>query len=166
MMAGGLLIVAAAIFLLVSKSPLQNVAPIRIGSSLGDFKLTDLDGKTVHLSDYRGHPVLVNAWATWCPPCKAEMPLLNQYYLAHKGQGLALLAINAGDTRNEAASFASQNHLAFPVLLDPGTNLLGQIVISSFPTSILIGNDGIIKKIHIGMFTPDSIEAEVSPLLQ
>ena len=93
------------------------------------------------------------------------MPLLNRYYQSHTKDDFVLLAVNAGDSQNEAASFANQNGLAFPVLLDPGTQLLNQLGINSFPTSILIGRDGNVKTIHIGMFTPDSIEAELTPLL-
>jgi thiol-disulfide isomerase/thioredoxin len=163
--AGGLLIISAILFASFSKSTARNLTPARIGSVVGNFSLTDVNGKTVQLSDYKGKTVLVNAWATWCPPCKAEMPLLNRYYQSHAQDGFILLAVNAGDSQNEAASFANQNGLAFPVLLDPGTQLLGQLGIDSFPTSILIGRDGVVKTIHVGMFTPESIEAELTPLL-
>lgn len=67
MIAAGILIVIFVVFSLISKSPAQNVVPARMGAALGDFKLTDLNGKTVQLSDYKGRPVLINAWATWCP---------------------------------------------------------------------------------------------------
>ncbi len=75
---GSFLIVAAILFISFGRSSAQNVVPARIGSALGNFTLTDIHGNTVHLSDYQGKPVLINAWATWCPPCKAEMPLLNK----------------------------------------------------------------------------------------
>lgn len=163
---GGVVILLAVFWLLLGSAHDQNVIPARAGSSLGDFSLKDIQGKTVRLSDYKGKPVLVNAWATWCPPCKAEMPLLNQYFQAHASDGFMLLAVNAGDSQNEAASFASQNGLAFPVLLDPGAQLLSQLGIHSFPTSILIGRDGIVKSIHLGMFTSDTIETELTPLLK
>lgn len=160
-----LLILILIILLWVSTSSTQNVVAARIGSPLGDFKLSDVNGKPVQLSDYQGKLVLINAWATWCPPCKAEMPLLNRYYQSHAKDGFVLLAVNAGDTQNEAAAFAKQNDLAFPVLLDPKTQLLDQLGVHSFPTSILVGKDGKVKAIHIGMFTTESIEAEITPLL-
>jgi peroxiredoxin len=162
---GSFLIVAAILFASFGRSSAQNVVPARIGSALGNFTLTDIHGNTVHLSDYQGKPVLINAWATWCPPCKAEMPLLNKYYQSHRQQDFVILAVNAGDTREEAAAFASQKELAFPVLLDPGTQLLNQMAVSNFPTSILIGRDGKVKAIHVGMFTAESIEAEITPFL-
>ncbi len=162
---GSILIISAIVIASSSKSATQSVVPPRIGSALGNFSLIDVHGNTVHLSDYKGKTVLINAWATWCPPYKAEMPLLNRYYQSHTKDNFVLLAVNAGDSQNEATSFANQNGLAFPVLLDPGTQLLNQLVINSFPTSILIGRDGNVKTIHIGMFTPESIEAELTPLL-
>ncbi len=77
----------------------------------------------MRLSDYAGKVVLLNAWATWCPPCKAEMPDLNAYYHAHQDEGFVILAINAGDSASVAAAFADQIGLSFPVLLDPNTDL-------------------------------------------
>ena len=130
-----------------------------------DFKLTDIHGKTVRLSDFAGKAVLINAWATWCPPCKAEMPDLNAYYQAHQDEGFVILAVNAGDSASQAAAFASQKGLAFPVLLDPNTRFLTSLGVRSFPTSILVGSDGVVKTIHVGMFTPQSLDAEITPYL-
>jgi peroxiredoxin len=162
---GGLLVIIAVVFLLSDKKSTQTIGPAKVGKQLGDFSLTDIHGKTVHLSDYAGQVVLLNAWATWCPPCKAEMPDLNAYFQAHQADGFMLLAINAGDPASDAAAFASQKGLAFPVLLDPNTRLLNSLGIHSFPTSILVGTDGVVKAIHVGMFTPQTLEAEITPYL-
>jgi peroxiredoxin len=162
---GGFIVFIAFIFLSFSKSSNHNVSLARIGVKLGDFALTDTNGKTIHLSDYTGKPVLLNAWATWCPPCRAEMPLLNSYYQAHLKQGFTLLAISAGDSPADALSFSRQYRLAFPVLIDPQAQLLSAMGVRSFPTSIFVGKDGMVKTIHIGMFTQEMIETEISPLL-
>lgn len=161
----GVIMIGAVIFISLSQSSTQAVGPVRIGQALGDFSLQDINGKTVRLGDYKGKAVLINAWATWCPPCKAEMPLLNAYYQAHVDEGFVLLAINAGDTLQQAASFANQTGLAFPVLLDPASQLLKKMGISSFPTSILIGRDGKVKAIQVGIFTESELHAKMSPLL-
>lgn len=163
--AGGILVIVAAVLLLSDKPSSPVSGPAQVGKRLQDFSLTDITGKTVHLSDYSGNVVLVNAWATWCPPCKAEMPDLNAYYQAHQDEGFVLLAVNAGDSASVTADFANQRGLAFPVLLDPNTRYLDKLGIHDFPTSIVVGTDGIIKTIHVGMFTPQSLEAEVSPYL-
>jgi peroxiredoxin len=163
--AGGLLVVIAAVFLLSGRPSSQTMTPAQIGKPLGDFSLTDINGKTVSLSDYAGQVVLINAWATWCPPCKAEMPDLNTYYQAHQGEGFVILAINAGDSASVAAAFANQKGLAFPVLLDPNMHLLTSLGVQSFPTSILVSADGVVKTIHVGMFTPETLEAEITPYL-
>ncbi|MBN2147808.1 MAG: TlpA family protein disulfide reductase [Anaerolineales bacterium] len=162
---GGLLIITAAAILLTDKPSSQASGPAQIGKPLPDFSLTDINGKTVSLSDYAGQVVLINAWATWCPPCKAEMPDLNAYYQAHQDDGFVILAINAGDPAEEAAAFAKEKGLAFPVLLDPSSRLLGALGINSFPTSILVGVDGIVKSIHVGMYSPQALEEEITPHL-
>jgi peroxiredoxin len=166
MIGGGLLILAALI--LYSNANLSQGFPshIKIGAPLSDFTLTDLSGKSVHLSDYAGKPVLINAWATWCPPCKTEMPVLNQYYQAHRSQGFILLAVNAGDPQATTADFVSQNNLSFPVLLDPGAGVLEAMGVNDYPTSILIGRDGLVKTVHLGSYTAQALESDVAPLLQ
>jgi len=93
------------------------------------------------------------------------MPDLNAYYQAHQTDGFVVLAVNAGDPLSSAASFAKSNGLAFPVLLDPDLHLLDGLGIHSFPTSIVVGRDGRVKTIHVGMFTPQALETEVTPLL-
>jgi cytochrome c biogenesis protein CcmG, thiol:disulfide interchange protein DsbE len=163
--AGAFLLVIAIVFLLTSKAPAQVVGPAKIGQPLSDFSLTDINGQAVHLRDYAGQVVLVNAWAIWCPPCKAEMPDLNAYYQAHQKDGFVLLAVNAGDTLSQASAFAEQARLAFPVLLDEDLRVLNGLGIHSFPTSIIVGQDGVVKGIHQGMFSPESLETEITPLL-
>jgi peroxiredoxin len=163
---GGILVVIAVIFLLSGNSSTRASGPAQIGKSMEDFSLTDVHGKTVRLSDYAGKTVLINAWATWCPPCKAEMPDLNVYYQTHQDKGFVILAVNAGDPVSDAAAFANQKGLSFPVLVDPNTDFLTSLGINSFPTSILVGPDRVIRGIHVGMFTPESLEAEITPHLQ
>ncbi len=162
----GVLLVAAAIVLLVSqRGSSDGLGPARIGARLANFTLTDLAGKQVQLSDYAGRPVLINTWATWCPPCQAEMPDLNTYYLAHRSQGFVILAINAGETNAQASAFARQLGLSFPVLLDPTEALMDALHIADFPTSILVGRDGLVKAIHVGRLTPAMLQNEITPYL-
>jgi peroxiredoxin len=140
--------------------------PARVGATMADFKLLDTNGKQVKLSDYAGQAVLINTWATWCPPCRAEMPDLNVFYQKHRESGFVVLAVNAGETRDLAAGFANQLGLAFPILLDSDEYLVDSLGIRDFPTSILVGRDGKIKAVHVGMFTPDMLEKQILPLIR
>lgn len=162
---GGGLGLLFLIIVLLGQPGAQPVDPVRVGSPLSDFSLADLSGQKVQVSDYAGKVVLLNAWATWCPPCRAEMPALNDYYRQHASDGFIILAINAGETAVEAGAFVEEKGLAFPVLLDPQTRLLNGLNIRSFPTSVLVGRDGVVKDIHIGLLTPELIEAKIGPLL-
>lgn len=170
---GGLILIVSALigFLWVNRPKVpagaENNGPLRVGMRLPDFTLQDIHGKTVKLSDYAGKAtILVNAWATWCPPCKAEMPALNTFYQQNREKDFVILAVNAGESPSTAADFASANNLQFPVLLDPQEDLMDQLGIHDFPTSILIGKDGLIKTIHVGMFTQDTLKQEILPSIQ
>ncbi len=166
--AGIVLILAAGLLILHTSSAGDVVSvsgPAQVGTSFGDFNLADLNGGRVSLADFRGRPVILNIWATWCPPCQAEMPTLNTYYQAHQKDGLVILGINAGETRDQAAAFAQAHGLTFPILLDPTEKLEDAAHINDFPTSILVGRDGLVKAVHIGMLTSDIIEAEFTPNL-
>ncbi len=163
--AGIVLVIAGLLFLLSRSDPNPGLRPPIIGQPMGSLTLKDLNGENVHLSDYAGKPVLINAWATWCPPCRAEMPDLEKFYEAHQAEGFTLLAVNAGEDSATVSRFIAQEGFSFPVLLDPNTAALNHMGISSFPTSILIGADGKVKLIHAGMFTPESIQSELVPAL-
>jgi peroxiredoxin len=166
LISGGILVFFGFVVLLMHPSPNNNIGPVRIGQTMPDLTLNDLSGKQVKLSNYAGKPVLINAWATWCPPCRAEMPDLNEFYQAHQAEGFTVLAINAGEDSTTVSSFINEKGFTFPVLLDPDTVTLSNMGIDSFPTSILVGRDGVIKTIHIGMLTPESLANEITPLVR
>ena len=114
----------------------------------------------------QGQVVLINAWATWCPPCVAEMPDLQAYYQAHRDENFIILGINAGDSLSTASAFASQKGITFPILLDPNVDLLTNLGVHSFPTSILVDADGVVQSIHVGMYTAEDLDAEITPYLR
>ena len=99
-----------------SPSPsLPRTIPVEVNYKAPALTLSSLDGKEHSLSDYRGQVVLVNLWATWCPPCKAEMPTLNAYFQEHSDEGFMLIAINDGDKEEDVISFVENYGLDFQV---------------------------------------------------
>jgi peroxiredoxin len=165
MIGAGVVLIAVAIVLLAINGSAGSGGPPRLGATLANFSLTDLSGKTVQLSDFTGRPVLINAWATWCPPCQEEMPDLNAYYQQYRSQGFVVLAVNAGETAAQASAYAQQYGLTFPVLLDPQENLMDLLHINDFPTSILVGRDGKVKVVYIGLMSRATIDAQLTPYL-
>ena len=160
---GGILLLSAALLLFMQNRPAAGFP--RVGQRMADFSLLDLNGREVHLSDYAGRTVLINAWATWCPPCQAEMPLLVQEYELRKASGFTILAINDGETREEAAAFAREYGLTFPVLLDTDAVLLDSMLIDNLPTTLVVGADGLVKAVHVGVLSPEVFAAEIAPHL-
>ncbi len=164
---GGIaLILAALVFMARAGSSCGVSDMARQGAPLANFTLKDIDGKTVHLDDYQGQTVLINFWATWCPPCRAEMPALKAYYEAHQDEGFVILAVNAQEGLSQVRQFAYDYQLPFPVLLDETACAVSGYGVQSFPTSIVIGPDGVVRKIHIGMLDPATLESEVTPILR
>jgi peroxiredoxin len=100
-----------------------------------DFTLRTLDGSNLRLHEQRGRVVLVNFWATWCGPCRQEMPLLNQLYQKYRGSGFTLLGINVDEDGRKAQAVASQLGLAFPVLLDADKAVSQRYQLASMPST-------------------------------
>jgi cytochrome c biogenesis protein CcmG/thiol:disulfide interchange protein DsbE len=162
---GGVILIGAVLVFAFAATPNVRVGPARVGQPIANFTLTDLNGVTHSIGDYAGHPVLINAWATWCPPCKAEMPALHEFYLKHKAEGFELLAVNSGDSRSAVQQFIAQTGFTFPVLLDTNRAVLNGLGVDGLPTSIFVGRDGTVKTIHVGGLTPEAIEQTLTPLL-
>lgn len=123
---------------------------LAVGKSAPDFKLVTMDGEEMSLSDFRGKPVFVNFWATWCPPCRAEMPDMEKLY---GNMDIEILAVNMTDTeKNEGAvaDFVNETALTFPVLMDVDGELSSAYNVKAYPTSYLIDADGKIGFIAYG----------------
>jgi peroxiredoxin len=165
-MLGGVILIGIAIAMVLMQTGTDStLTPAKIGQSIGDFNLSDLYGNRVKLSQYRGKTVLINVWATWCPPCQAEMPDLQAYYEAHRNQGFVILAVDAGDSQSEVQSFAKQYNLTFPILLDPNLQWVHSMNIYDYPTSLIIDSQGIVRNIRIGRYTPETLRADLAPLI-
>jgi len=164
----GLLLIAGPAFLSslptgpkpALQSGMQSGMP-KEGQPIPDFDLPTLDGdRTVRLSDLRGSPVLINFWATWCGPCKQEMPLLVEQYNWNKGKGLRVLAIDtlANDNVDDMQVFAKKFNMNFDVLLDKTDAVAGGWQIMGLPTTFFVKPDGTVAKVHVGQLTADQLK--------
>lgn len=129
-----------------------------------DFKLKDLSGKEVSLSDYKGKKVFLNFWASWCPPCKQEMPEMEKLYQETKDSDIVILAVNLGDDKATVDEFITNNKYNFKVLLDTDTTVAGNYGIVSIPTSYFIDKDGNIVNKHIGSMTIEDMKNYINNL--
>jgi peroxiredoxin len=122
------------------------------GFAAPDFVLESPQGETYTLSRLRGQAVLVNLWATWCPPCRAEMPAIERMYQEYKSRGFTVLAINMTiqDDASAVVPFAEEYGLSFPILLDETGEVAEAYQLRSLPSSYFIGPDGMIEEVVIG----------------
>jgi peroxiredoxin len=131
-----------------SNSPHINIDTPKINAI--DFKLKDLNGKEVSLSDFKGKKVFLNFFATWCPPCKAEMPEMQKLYEETKDSDLVILAVDLNEDKETVSNFINKNKYTFDVLLDSNNSAAEKYQIASIPTSYFIDKAGNIVDKHIG----------------
>jgi cytochrome c biogenesis protein CcmG/thiol:disulfide interchange protein DsbE len=136
------------------------------GPSAPNFTLKDVaSGKEVSLSDYKGRPVVLVFWATWCGYCEREMSALKSTYKSYQDAGLVILAINAGDSASDVRSYRKSHGLTFPVLLDPKRKTLGLYKVSAFPTNVFIDTSGRTVYTVVGMMDSAGLSSRVQALL-
>ncbi|GKV64458.1 MULTISPECIES: redoxin domain-containing protein [unclassified Sporosarcina] len=144
----------------------SNEIGIQRGQLAPDFELKTLEGKTVQLSDYRGQRVLLNFWATWCPPCRAEMPDMQKLY-TQSNLDVEILAVNLTSTENNeevVAPFVDEYGLTFPVLMDRSSDVSNLYSVYAYPTTYMIESDGRIQFVALGAINYDLIVQEVEKM--
>ena len=137
------------------------------------FTVRDIDGKSVSLADLKGKVVLVNFWATWCPPCRREMPWLQKAHDNYKDQGLVLLAVDGGEkvppsmAEETIQRYVTQSGLTFPILWgDAAYQLQNDWNVYGLPATFLIDTEGVVRLVHTGMFPNNAtLDHEVRKVL-
>lgn len=141
----------AILFVLKQNNPYLKYFPLRVGDPAPNFTFSGLDGKIVSLADYRGQVVLVNIWATWCPPCVDEMPSMEKLYQELKDENFEILAVSIDALGTKAvAPFMKKYNLTFPALMDPDGAIKTLYQTTGVPESFIINQQGILVEKIIG----------------
>lgn len=140
--------------------------PVEVDYEAPALTLSDLGGEEHSLADFHGQVVLVNLWATWCPPCKAEMPTLEAYYQSHWADGFVTIAVNDGDPEEDVATFVQDYGLTFHVWLDPTYQATDHAFKTrNLPSSFVIDREGNVRLRWVGEIDRASLEKYVTPLI-
>lgn len=130
-----------------------------IGHPAPDFTLETLDGEPVTLSELRGQPVVMNFWASWCGPCRAEMPELQRLHDRLAEAGVVVLGVNQGESPETVARYREEIGVDFPAVLDRRTGVSQKYLVNSLPTTFFVDREGVIQTLFIGPMT-DAVLAE------
>jgi peroxiredoxin len=140
-----------------------DIAPIA-GALAPDFRLQNLEGEEVQLSDFRGRAVLINLWATWCGPCRLEMPAIQDRYESYEQDGLIVLAVNFDESEGAVRDFRDELGLTFQILLDPGAIVQKLYRNRNYPSSFFIDEAGVIQVHHIGVMTEGQLDENLAEI--
>jgi thiol-disulfide isomerase/thioredoxin len=144
----------------------------QVGKPAPDFQVTyfrftaqgEPETGTFRLSEHRGHRVWLNFWATWCPPCRAEMPDIQEVWQEVKDQGVFLVAMDFGEPAETAADYAARNGFTFPIGIDPGSRVATEYRLAGLPTHVFIDANGIVREIRIGLLPADGMRQRLEKL--
>jgi peroxiredoxin len=163
--ASALRAVACVAFAVVAGTASSAIAP---ATPAPDFTLNAMSGANMRLKEQRGRVVMVNFWATWCAPCRQEMPQLNRLYEKYRSSGFMLLGVNVDDDPSKAAEVASKLGVTFPVLLDSSKSVSKLYDLSTMPSTVLIDREGTVRYVHRGYLAgyENNYEKQIRELLK
>jgi cytochrome c biogenesis protein CcmG, thiol:disulfide interchange protein DsbE len=161
----------STITLTITFTPTQTMTPAPICiypyCAAPNFSLRTIDGNTISLQDLRGKFVVLNFWATWCGPCKAETPLLQKLFEKYKDDGVIVIGINRNESSVELRAFIEKYNMTYPILLDPGEKVSVDLYeTDSIPRTFFIDENGIIRDSTLGMLVALSTESKIQELLK
>jgi peroxiredoxin len=169
----GLMLIGVAAFLMLqnpknaeaSQPASRSVTPMEVNYPAPKLSLQNVNGNTESLIDFRSKVVLVNNWATWCPPCKAEIPTLEAYYEAHAPDGFVIIGVEAGEVQNDVLAFAQEHGMTYPVWFDLHGAALDAFNNQNLPSSYVIDRTGTVRLAWVGEISQEMLEKYVTPLL-
>jgi peroxiredoxin len=158
-------ILASLAFAVVAGTASSAIAP---QAQAPDFTLHAMSGPNMSLQAQRGRVVMVNFWATWCAPCRQEMPQLNRLYQKYRSSGFVLLGVNVDDDPSKAAEVATKLGVTFPVLLDADKRVSKLYDLNTMPSTVIIDRDGKVRYVHRGYLAgyEDNYEKQIRELLK
>src|SRR5581483_9636423 len=165
-----LVIALGAFWIWVNRLPevaaTPSIAQPHTGFAAPNFTLASTIGETFTLADLKGKVVLVNFWATWCPPCRAEMPAIDAAYRANQDAGFVVLAADQMESADVVNAFGAKYNLSFPLLLDADGSINRKYLIGALPTSFFVDRKGVLRDMMIGgSMSREFIEGKIKPLL-
>jgi len=140
-------------------------API-IGYPAPDFTLIDLDGNAVHLKDFRGKVVFLNFWATWCPPCRIEMPEMEELYQEYKDKDVAIIGVDLRESESSVKSFVEENGYSWTFVIDSTGEVARDYMVTLIPSSFFIDGDGIIRALQVGAMSKALMEIRLAEAMR
>jgi peroxiredoxin len=143
--------------------PNLEIAPV-IGARPPEFSLFNLEGDELSLGSFKGQPVVINFWATWCAPCRVEMPAIQSRFEKFRDQGLVVLAVDFDEPGEIVADFRDEFGLTFEILLDPGAEVQKLYRNRSYPTTFFIDPDGVIQAQHFGPMTEGQLDNNLAQI--
>jgi peroxiredoxin len=156
----------AAAGILACLSPLAGAEAINVPAP--DFTLESRSGENLRLEDHRGEVVMLNFWASWCGPCRQEMPLMDELYSQYKDLGFTILAVNVDENREEAHRFLDKVPVNYPILYDPESSVSELYEVQAMPTTVMIDRNGTARYLHYG-YQPgyeDEYEQQIRELVR
>ncbi len=126
----------------LSQTPGRGLTPLPDKAPAPEFVLSDLDGRIHRLSDYQGKVIIINFWATWCPPCREEMPSMQRAWEQLREEGIEMLAINVGEDEDAVFQFTANYPVEFPLLLDQDSSVTGAWPVRGLPTTFVVDPGG------------------------
>ncbi|WP_455210020.1 TlpA disulfide reductase family protein [Kaarinaea lacus] len=156
-----------SLMVLMPLMALNALAAKELKEEAPDFTLKSLKGSNLKLSEFRGDVVMINFWATWCGPCRQEMPILNDLYLKYRDTGFTLLGVNVEKNSSKAADMIRDLRVVYPVLFDTDNKVSKLYEVNDMPTTVLVDRDGNMRYLHRGYVqgTEDEYVRQVRELM-